>query len=313
MSQLISIIIVSFNTKALTLDCLRSVFDQTKIKSYDVHVIDNNSIDGSAEAITQEFPQVHLIKSTENYGFAKANNLVAETIDSKYILLLNPDTVVLDSAIDKIHQFAEKNPSSGIWGGRTLYGDRTLNPNSCFRQMSLWNLFCRASGLSVLGRNTELFNGEEFGGWPRDTERQVDIVSGCFLLISNSLWTQLRGFDERFFMYAEDADLCLRASQLGYKPRVTPLASIIHYGGASERIRSDKMVRLLRAKSDLLKVHWSTLPAFLGRVLIGASALVRLLIFLILDALTQGEKYRDKKNVWLDIWQRRSNWFHGNY
>mgnify|MGYP000255753595 CR=1 FL=1 len=312
MNRLISIIIVSYNTKALTLDCLRSVFDQTEITSFKVHVIDNNSSDGSAEAISKEFPQVHLIKSAVNHGFAKANNLVADTIDSKYILLLNPDTVVLDGAIDTIYQFAEKNEASGIWGGKTLYGDHTLNPNSCFRQMSLWNLFCRALGLSVLGRNTELFNGEEFGGWQRDTERQVDIVSGCFLLISRSLWVHLKGFDERFFMYAEDADLCLRASRIGYNPRVTPLASIIHYGGASECIRSDKMVRLLRAKSDLLIVHWNTLPAFLGRVLIGTSAVVRLLIFLILDTLTKGDKYREKRNVWFDIWQRRSSWFHGN-
>lgn len=199
----VSILIVSFNTRELTLEALRSVRRETTDVSYEVIVVDNASGDGSAMAIAAEFPDVRLFARADNIGFARANNLAAREARGKYILLLNPDTVVLDRAIDRLHAFARRLPDARIWGGRTLFADGSLNSASCWGRMTLWNLACRATGLAAVFRTAEVFNGEAYGGWLRDTERTVDIVSGCFLMIESSFWRELDGFDPLFFMYGE--------------------------------------------------------------------------------------------------------------
>ncbi|MDZ4753050.1 MAG: glycosyltransferase family 2 protein [Phycisphaerae bacterium] len=251
----LSIIIVSYNTRELTLDCLRSLHAQTDRSLYELIVVDNCSSDGSADAIAHEFPDARLVRSPANLGFAGANNVAAREATGTYLLLLNPDTVVLDRAVERLLAFAQRTPDAGIWGGRTQFADGRLNPASCWAKPGAWSLFCIATGLAKVFRTTTLFNPEAFGGWDRSTERQVDIVSGCFLMLRRELWESLGGFDPAFFMYGEEADLCLRAGAQGVRPRVTPDATIIHYGGASEKARADKLVRLFRAKRLLFERH----------------------------------------------------------
>jgi hypothetical protein len=149
--------------------------------------------------------------------------LPAPTIESraKRLLLLNPDTLILDDAIDRLFAFAENTPILGIWRGRTVFADGSLNPKSCWRQMTIWSVFCTLVGLSFF-RSSPVFYSEGYGGWPRNTVRRVDLVTGCFFLIDRDLWERLCGFDPTFFMYGEEADLCLRAATLGAKPTVTP-------------------------------------------------------------------------------------------
>lgn len=255
----LSIIIVSYNTRELTLECLRSLDAQTDRSLYELLIVDNLSSDGSADAIAAEFPWAKLIRSEKNLGFAGGNNLAAREATGEYLLLLNPDTLVLDRAVEKLLAFARRTPDAGIWGGRTLFKDGRLNPASCWSRPTAWSLFCIATGLAKIFRTTDLFNPEAFGGWDRSTERQVDIVSGCFLLLKRATWEELTGFDPAFFMYGEEADMCLRAHRLGAKPRVTPEATIVHYGGASEKARADKLVRLFRAKRLLFERHCSPL------------------------------------------------------
>ncbi len=258
-SPVLSIIIVSYNTRELTLECLRSLDAQTDRSLYELLVVDNLSSDGSADAIAAEFPWAKLIRSEKNLGFAGGNNLAAREAAGEYLLLLNPDTLVLDRAVEKLLAFARRTPDAGIWGGRTVFKDGRLNPASCWSRPSAWSLFCIATGLAKIFRTTDLFNPEAFGGWDRSTERQVDIVSGCFLLLKRATWEELKGFDPAFFMYGEEADMCLRAHRLGARPRVTPDATIVHYGGASEKARADKLVRLFRAKRLLFERHCSPL------------------------------------------------------
>src|SRR5690606_28786133 len=136
-----------------------------------------------------------------NHGFAKGNNIAAARARGEYLLLLNPDTVVRDGAIDRLMAFAEREPRARIWGGRTLFADGSLNTSSCWRRMSLWNIFCRTAGLTGVFPRSALFNSEAYGGWDRGTERQVDIVSGCFFLIARADWKRLGGFDPVFAMY----------------------------------------------------------------------------------------------------------------
>ena len=164
----VSILIVSYNTREMTLACLRSVFEQTHAVDFEVIVVDNASSDASSDAIERQFPQTRLIRSAENLGFAKANNLAARAAGGEFLLLLNPDTVVLDCAIDRLMEFAAERPKAGIWGGRTLFADGSLNPTSCWRFMSLWSLFAQATGLTALWRDSPLFNPEGYGGWRRE-------------------------------------------------------------------------------------------------------------------------------------------------
>jgi GT2 family glycosyltransferase len=303
----ISILIVSYNTKEMTLACIRSVYEQTKELSFELIIVDNDSKDGTAQAVKEQFPNCILIASTENLGFARANNLAALQAKGKYLLLLNPDTIVLDGAIDKLHAFARENPVNLVYGGRTLYGDHSLNPTSCWRRPSLWSLFCYATGLASIFRCNRIFDPESYGSWQRDSVREVDIVTGCFLMTKKSFWDHLRGFDPQFFMYGEDADLCLRAAQEGATPVITPDATIIHYCGASEKIQTDKMVRLFRAKEQLIWRHWSPIASHMGLSLIRFSVLSRRVASHILSSLIQ-KKLNNNSESWNEIWKRRKEW-----
>jgi GT2 family glycosyltransferase len=305
---LLSLLIISYNTREMTLACLRSVFAQTR-SPFEILLVDNASQDGSAAAIAAEFPQITLMAEAQNHGFAGANNLAAIRARGRYLLLLNPDTLVLDGAIDRLVDFAETHPAARIWGGRTVFGDGALNPASAWARMSLWGLICQATGLRAIFPASPLCNPEAYGGWSRDTERAVDIVSGCFLMITRDDWQALGGFHPDFFMYGEEADLCLRAARmLGAAPRVTPAATIVHYAGASERVRSDKMVRLLRAKRLLIRRHFPAWQQPLALALFSAWPLSRWLALAGLSRLTRRPGWTASAATWAEIWTRRAEW-----
>ncbi len=302
----LTIVIVSFNTRELTLECLRSVFQETRELTFEVIVLDNASTDGSADAIAEAFPQVRLIRSLENLGFARANNVAAEYAQGQWLLLLNPDTVVLDGAIDKLVAFAESHPEAGVFGGRTLFPDGSLNPSSCWGRMTTWSALCGGLGLSYLLKGNHWVDPEALGQWKRDTVREVDIVTGCFFLLHRDLWECLGGFDPAFFMYGEETDLCLRAHKVGVRCLICPEAAIIHYGGASERVRADKMVRLFHAKARLFRKHWSAPLARFGVFTLDLWAITRLAAF------TAGclicPRCASSRATWRAIWSRRSEW-----
>jgi GT2 family glycosyltransferase len=302
----LSVIIISYNTREMTLACLASVFKETRATEFEVIVVDNQSSDGSADAIAAAFPAVRLIRAENNIGFAAANNLACRQAAGDLILLLNPDTVVLDEAIDAIVRFAQAMPAAGIWGGRTLLGSRELDPSSCWHRMTPWTLVCRALSLDKLFPASPLFNLEGYGGWRRDSQREVDIVTGCFFLIRAELWRKLGGFDPAFFMYGEEADLCLRARALGCRPMMTPTATIVHYGGASEKVPADRFVRILKAKAQLVDRHWTGAWRVFGRMAL------RLWIFGRLAASSIrawfGGGSRERLEEWRCIWSRRREW-----
>ena len=251
----LDIIIVSYNTAELTLRAIRSVYEQTKDTSFHLMVVDNNSHDQSADKIATEFPDLTLIRSHKNTGFSGGNNIAARQSNADHILLLNPDTVVLDNAIDKLYTFAVDHPKNGIWGGITLNNDRTINSHNAWSKPDTLTLLFSALGLSKLFSESCFFNKANYGCWKRDSERQVDIIQGCFFLTKRKLWETLRGLDETFFMYGEEADYCLKAQDLGYQPIITPQATIIHHGGASEASFSGKMIKLLKGKVELVNRH----------------------------------------------------------
>ena len=306
----VSILVISYNTREMTLDCLRSIAAQTTIP-HEVIVLDNNSPDGSAAAIAAAFPEMRVIASAENHGFAKGNNIAARYARGDYLLLLNPDTVVLDQAIDRLVAFAERTPEAGIWGGRTLYGDGSLNPSNCFDLQTLWSLFCRTTGLSLVFRSSEWLNPEEYGTWDRSAEREVGYVTGAFFLIKRAFWNRLGGFDLTFVMYGEETDLCHRAREVGARPRMTPDATIIHYVGASSARRADRWNLIMKAKVTLVQRYlprWQQAPALF---LLRLWPLTRKLGGQAAAALTGNARAVEAGRVWGEVWDARDSWREG--
>ena len=294
---LVSILIISYNTREMTLECIASVIDQTTVP-YELIVMDNASTDGSAEAIAAAFPDIRLIAEEVNHGFAKANNLAALEARGDYLLLLNPDVLVLDGAIDTLMDFAAAHPQAGIWGGRHLDGEGRMRKDTCWRKLSLWNVFCRTTGLTGVFSESEFFNAEAYGGWPRDTVRQVDVVTGALFLIKRAFWIELGGFDLRYIMYGEEVDLCLRAAAQGAAPIMTPKAEIIHYGGASQKVRADKQIRIMKAKITLIDLHFPRGQRWLGRTLFALWPWSRSVV----------ARLRGGDSSWAEIWARRDEW-----
>ncbi len=307
----LSIIVVSYNTRDMTLACLRSVYAETNRTSFELIVVDNASHDGSAEAIAEEFGgRIELVRSKENIGFAAANNLAAQRAQGTWLLLLNPDTVVLDGAIEKLLTFAQSKPQAGICGGRTVFADGRLNIASCWRAMTPWSLFCSAAGLTAAFPRSHWFDPEAFGSWQRDSEREVDIVVGCFLMIPTVLWHELNGFDLKYWMYGEEADLCLRARRLGYRPMITPTAEIIHYVGAATGTSARKTPLVAKAKATLIRDHWSAGTRWWGLGMLWCWAAMRLVGASLLVKL-KPEKFRAANETWRAIWQQRHDWLGG--
>lgn len=306
----LTIIVVSYNTRDLTLKALETLYENTHETSFHTVVLDNDSQDGSADAIAEAFPQVELIRSGDNLGFARANNEVAAKAKSEWLLLLNPDTETHDSAIDNILAFGKANPEAGIYGGRTVYPDGALNPSSCWNKITLRSTVFRAFGLSTVFRNSAFFNPEEIGGWKRDTVRNVDIVVGCFLLIRRELWDELGGFDLKYFMYGEEADLCQRAQKLGYSPMITPDATIMHLVGASSTVLARKIVSVFRARVTLIRDHWHPALAPIGVGLMWLGVAVRVFGGNVLS-LIKGKGEKERTNKWTEVWQHRATWLAG--
>ncbi len=305
----VSILVVSYNTRAMTLACLESIVRETKRHDYEIVVVDNASSDGSADEIRDRFDRVTLIEPGRNLGFAAANNLAAEHARGRWLLLLNPDTVVLDGALDTLVDAAERR-GEGIYGGRTVFEGGSLNPSSCHGWMTPWSLLCRASGLSLAAPGSESLNPETYGGWRRDTVRPVDVVSGCLFLLPADLWNRLEGFDPSFFMFGEEVDLCRRASRQGIPRVLIPDATIIHHGGASEPVRGKSMTLIFTAKVSEIRRHWRRGSRHLGVALLLAWAGTRAAAYGVL-ARADRRRFAEPAAAWTHVWNARRAWCRG--
>ena len=302
---------VNWNTRDMTLACLASVYRETVRTAFEIVLVDNGSRDGSAEAIARDFPQVRLIAEGANHGFARGNNIAAAAARGRRLLLLNTDTLVLDGAVDRLTDFADGAPDARIWGGRTVFADGSANPTSCWNRITAWSSFCIATGLTMAAPGSRIFDPEGVARRLRDRPRRVDVVSGCFFLIDADLWRDLGGFDERFFMYGEEADLCARAAASGVRPLATPDAAIVHHGGASETKRADTAVYLCGARIGLARRH---LPPVRGRVARAMTIFApwwRASLYGLAARLRPGGRRVGASAHWREVWARRAEWRDG--
>lgn len=253
-----SIIIVSFNTRDLLRECLQTLAKEAVNLNYEVIVIDNASADGSADMVATEFPTAPLIRSSTNLGFAAANNLGFAQAQGRYVVLLNSDAFLTKQALTKAITFMETHPNVGMGGARLIGKDGSWQPSARMFP-SLLNHFLTISGLSSKYAQSRFF-GRVDRTWANPAESaSVDWVPGAFAIIRRSVLETVGYFDEQFFLYYEEVDLCKRIKTLGYEIWYLPEVVVIHLGGESSKTlekmtisKSGTQVALWQLRSALL-------------------------------------------------------------
>lgn len=231
----LSILILSYNTRELTLEALRSVYRSQTSYSYEVIVVDNRSADDSVVSIRREFPQVQLICNDENVGFAKANNQAMRVASGRYFLLLNSDTVIAPDSLEIMLRFMDDHPVVGASGCKVVLPDGSLD-KACRRGFPTPSAsFYYAFGIAKLFPHIPRFNQYQLGYLSPDEAYPVDCLVGAFMLVRRETVEQVGVLDEDFFMYGEDIDWCYRIKQAGWEVFYYPLTTIVHHKRASSR------------------------------------------------------------------------------
>ncbi|HZA39248.1 MAG TPA: glycosyltransferase family 2 protein [Actinomycetota bacterium] len=234
----LSVIVVSWNTRDELRACLVSVFAGFRGISGEVIVVDNASTDDSAEMVKASFPQVHLICTAQNLGFAAGCNIGLDVASGRYLLLLNPDTIVVDDVLAATVRYLKDHPDVGAFGCRVLNADGTLQP-SCFRDPSVLNTALGLTGLAKLPW-PRAFGRERMTHWLRDSERDVDVVTGCYLATRRQVVDDVGPLDSGYFFCGEEADWCRRMRTKGWAVRFAPVGDIIHLSGVAGRKLSER-------------------------------------------------------------------------
>jgi GT2 family glycosyltransferase len=246
----LSICIVTLNACDYLRNCLRSIREQSSqlnwsgeapaapddpveppILNIELIVVDNGSTDSTIAMLQTEFSAVRLIRNDRNLGFARPINQALRASQARYMLILNPDTIILPGAINVLAGYLESNPEVGICGPKVLNRDGSLQ-KACKRGVSRpWAAFSYFSGLSSVFPHSKFFGGYLLNYLDEDEIHEVDGISGSCMLIRRQLIEQIGYLDERFFAYQEDADYCFQAKKSGWKVVYLPPAQIIHFGG----------------------------------------------------------------------------------
>lgn len=236
--DLVSVIIVNYNTERLLEECILSIHKYTQDVNYEIVVVDNASSEGSLNNLMNRFSDVRFHFSTENLGFGKANNIGASIAKGEYLFFLNPDTLLITNAIFILYEYLKIHPQVGVCGGNMYKGDMT--PASSF-----YNIDFLAYEYKII------FNMDRYPGFNYTTDtKDVKVIVGADLFIHKSVFFEFGGFDKDFFMYFEEVELCYRVGKAGYKIVSVPSAEIIHLQGGSAENKNDELSKWS------YKEHW---------------------------------------------------------
>ena len=227
----LSICIVSYQARDLLRDCLRSIYGTVVTSSFEIIVVDNHSADGAPEMLRNEFPDVRLLVNDENTGFTRPYNQAMRLAQGRYVVILNPDTLVLPNAITDLAVFLDSHPEVGIVGPKVLNRDGTLQKQCRRSEARPWDAICYFSGLSRLFPHDKRFAGYLMTYLSEDLTHEAEAVSGSCMMIRREVIDQIGYLDENFFAYQEDTDYCRRTRLAGWKIFYNPSAQIIHFGG----------------------------------------------------------------------------------
>lgn len=291
----LSITICSWNTKEDTRKCLQSIYDCSHEGKIETIVIENASEDSSAEMIENEFPWVNLIKLEQNVGFAKGHNIGFKESKGEILMALNSDTIVHRGALHNLISFLKQNKDVGIAGPKLLNPDGSLQ-YSCRKFPTPLAALFRNTPLGKMFPKNKYARDYLMQDWAHDESRDVDWLSGAALCIKRELYEKIGGFDEQFFMYLEDVDLCKRAHEAGYRVVYLPDAIITHaIGRSSDRVANEMIKQFHKSMMLYYKKHNLRKTFFLFRPF--ASAFAKLFLWLRQTTLLAKNK--------LDDWKRR--------
>lgn len=272
----ISIVIVNYNVKEYLVNLLASIRSSKGGLKIQTFVVDNHSTDGSVEYLSPRFPEVHFITNTKNLGFGKANNQAIKLATGKYILLLNPDTLISEDTLRVMFDHMEANPGTGAAGCKLLNPDGSFAPESRRSVPTPASALWKVLGFTKLFPKNKRF-ADYYQGWKDENEAgPVPVLSGAFMFFRADVLKKLDGFDERFFMYGEDIDLSYRTTQSGYQIDYVPSTSIIHYKGESTKKENlDYVIVFNKAMYQFFDKHYSYAYTFLFKFFVFIGIIVR--------------------------------------
>lgn len=285
----LSIIIISWNTRKFLENCLESVLANPPTCPFDIWVVDNASADNSTQMVRERFPEVHVLENRENVGFARANNQAIQRCTGKYVLLLNPDTLVQPAALQALVEFLEKHPQAGAGGARIHNPDGSLQISShprptLFRE--LWRMF-HLDSLSP-------YAAYPLTKWDPDQPQEVDVLTGACLLLRKQVLDRVGFLDEDYFMYSEEVDLCYRIQRAGWHLYWVPQAEVMHFGGQStQQAPTEMFLNLYHSKIIYFRKHYGWLAAQLYKLILRIAALSRLMLapFAIFERSSRRQKH----------------------
>ena len=299
----VSVIIVSYNTRELLRECIESILcEQGDGLGVEVIVVDNASADGSAAMVAERFPQARLIANPDNRGFGAACNQGMEVARGRYALILNADIRAQPGALQRLVGFMDAHPDAAICGGQLRYPDGRIQP-SCARELTLWWVFCEQSMLAKLFPRTRLFGGYWRTHWDFSATIETEQVMGACMMLRRPF----PRFDEDYFLYCEDTDLCYRVRQAGGKIYYVHDAVFVHHLGASgEPQRAQMVIYYNCGKERYFRKFHSAWQARVCRWLNKGGALLRVLLGLGGVVLTLGRHagFRRYAATFWQVWRK---------
>jgi GT2 family glycosyltransferase len=299
----VSVIIVSYNTRELLRECIESILcEQGDGLAVEVIVVDNASADGSAAMVAEQFPQVRLIANPDNRGFGAACNQGLEIAQGRYALILNADIRAQPGALQRLVAFMDAHPDAAVCGGQLRYPDGRIQP-SCARELTLWWVFCEQSMLAKLFPRTRLFGGYWRTHWDFSATIETEQVMGACMMLRRPF----PRFDEDYFLYCEDTDLCYRVRQAGGRIYYVHDAVFVHHLGASgEPQRAQMVIYYNCGKERYFRKFHSAWQARVCRWLNKGGALLRVLLGLGGVVLTLGRHagFRRYAATFWQVWRK---------
>lgn len=292
----VSICIVNWNTKELLQKCIGSIKEKTEGLTYEIIIVDNNSQDDSLQMVKRVYPDCLIVESKQNLGFAKGNNEAVKKATGKYISYLNPDTALITNAIYGMFLFLEKNEDFGAVGCKLVNSDGQIQFTCARTFPTPLNQFTLLSMLNRLFPHSRHLGTVEMNYWDHADSREIDCLSGACIMARKHIIDTLNGFDENYFMYAEDVDLCYRIKKQSWKIYYLAEESIFHHEGASSKKRSNRHFAALMQRASnyyFLNKHFGHVRALEFKIAVGIGSIIRLVTLIFITPfliLTKSEK-----------------------
>jgi len=277
----ISIVVVNWKVRDLLRDCLRSIYDTTHLYTFEITVVDNDSQDGSVEMLRVDFPDVNIIPNTENVGHSRAMNQAIPLSRGRYVVLLNPDVVLLNGTLDEMARFLDEHPKTGAVGGKELRPDGTFAFRCRRRLLSPWMEMLDLFGGKRLRLHPwwgRLFRDEWMRDVPAEQLCRVEILATACMMVRQEVFETVGLLDETFWLMSEDVDISIRMGRAGWEIYYLPHAVFYHHHGQSIK-QSEKNMRLIviGERYVLMRKFWGQPMAFAWRLAVFFSAWAHLL------------------------------------